>query len=332
MTTLRLVIAGPVIMAPDPKHGIVREEAPTIRLALEPNERAQRILSDDPKHGIGQKDAPSVRLALAGRGLRGTDSNLLYADAPVVGLAHSPGAQGDNVLKGRHGVDPIPQDRAPAILVSYYYIEKFLPSQSRYIYRDWALDSGAFSAFNSGKVIDLQKYIDFCKERREQDPTLRDIFSLDVIGDWKQSLINTEEMWKQGVEAIPCFHAGEPWEALKAMAADYPKIGIGGVALARGNRKLRWAEQCFARVWPKKIHGFAYCTEEALMRVPFHSVDSTNWELGPCRFGRWKSFGNAALRIRGSKQNLRSEVEYYLRIEEQARVRWKREMAQLEAQ
>jgi hypothetical protein len=137
-------------------------------------------------------------------------------------------------------------------------------------------------------------------------------------------------MWKADLQAIPCYHYGEPWDVLTEMANTYPKIAIGGVALKKGAKKHEWARQCFARVWPKKIHGFGFGSAKIIMELPFHSVDATNWELAPCRFGRWPSYGGAALRWRGGKQDLRAEVEYWMRVEANAQARWTKEMAKLE--
>ena len=75
------------------------------------------------------------------------------------------------------------------------------------------------------------------------------------------------------------------------------------------------------------MHGFGFGSEKSVMLVPWHSVDATNWELGPCRFGRWQSFGKMS--VRGSKQNLRAEVEWHLDLERRARNRWAKEMAVL---
>lgn len=36
--------------------------------------------------------------------------------------------------------------------------------------------------------------------------------------------------------------------------------------------------------------------------------------------------------VRGSKQNLRVEVEYYLEMERKARIKWRKQMSELEAQ
>jgi hypothetical protein len=218
----------------------------------------------------------------------------------------------------------------PALLVSFYYLDNFLKYQPEYAYRDWVLDSGAFSAFNSGKTIDLNQYMDTCKQLMSKDKTLVEVFALDVIGDHRASLRNCETMWKNGIPAIPCYHIGEPIDALMQMAKHYPKLAIGGVARLKAEAKKQFAQACFSRVWPKKIHGFGYGSENHIMAFPFHSCDATNWELGPCGFGRWNAFGKMS--VRGSSQNLRAEVEYYLKLEAKAQSRWRKEMAILDAQ
>lgn len=217
----------------------------------------------------------------------------------------------------------------PALLVSYVYLKPFLKNRDQYVFRDWVLDSGAFSAHTSGNEIDLNQFIDTALQLLETDPKLTEVFGLDVIGDFDSSLRNCEEMWRQGVPAIPTYHVGEPEEGLLYIAKEYPKIALGGAVGYRG--KDAWAAQCFSRVWPAKIHGFGFGAEASILSLPWHSVDASNWELGPCAFGRWAAYGGSNLRIRGSKQNLRIEVERYLRIERRAQQKWKKQMDQLEA-
>jgi hypothetical protein len=81
-------------------------------------------------------------------------------------------------------------------------------------------------------------------------------------------------------------------------------------------------------VWPKKIHGFGFGSETLILALPWHSVDATNWESGPCRWGNWKKYGRMS--VRGSYQNLRGEVEFYLDVERRARVKWRKQMQQLD--
>lgn len=250
------------------------------------------------------------------------------AEPPTVRLAHVPGAQGDNNLLGQRGVEALPDQSLPALLISYVYLPAFLENQHRYRYRDWVLDSGAFSAHNSGVEIKLQDYIDCCKRLMETDATLTEIFGLDVIGDHEASIKNVEEMWRQGVPAIPTFHYGSPWDVLKGLCKDYPKVAIGGCVGKRD--KDKFAQQCFARVWPHRLHGFGFGSETSLMIVPWHSVDATNWEIAACKYGTWKAFGGQRVSVRGSRQNLRVEVEWYLDLERRARDRWRKEMARIE--
>lgn len=218
------------------------------------------------------------------------------------------------------------QDK-PALLVSFVYLKTFRRLQSTLSYRDWVLDSGAFSAFNIGSEIKLDDYIETCKQLLATDQTLTEIFSLDVIGDFKAGLKNNELMWKQGIKAIPCYHFDEPEWVLKEIAANFPKIALGGCAMVPVTTKLKWAEQCFARVFPKKIHGFGFGSQVFVERLPFDSVDSSSWCTSSQQFGKWKAFGDEYLRSRGT--SILAEIEFYLRVEREARGRWHKVMKQL---
>jgi hypothetical protein len=250
--------------------------------------------------GVSPHQGPTVRLAYGGP-----------AKALAAGLAN--------------------YGRPPALLVSYVYLKPFDKDRPKYHFRDWAMDSGAYSAHNTGKVIDLNAFIAECQKRFATDPQLTEVFALDVIGDWKGSLKNTEAMWAAGVPAIPTYHQGEPWDVLRALARDYPKIGIGGMVGLHAKAKAAWVTECFRRAYPCKIHGLGIAGEKAVMGFPFHSTDATNWEIGPTRFGSWAAFGNAQLGLRGGEVNLRAQVELSLTLERAAQSRWAAEMRRLDA-
>lgn len=245
------------------------------------------------------------------------DCRLAYFPIPAVHTA----------LKEQPMDEVSPRSELPAILVSYVYLGPFLKTRSQFSFRDWSLDSGAFSAHQSDTVISLPKFTAEAKRLLEEDDQLVEVFALDVIGDHRASLSNTEYMWEQGVAAIPTYHIGEPESYLLHIARHYPKIALGGVARMKQATKIDFAQQCFARVWPKLVHGFGYGNEKGIMCVPWHSTDATNWELGPCAFGRWAAFGKMS--VRGSNQNLRAEVEHYLALERKANNRWRKELALL---
>lgn len=212
-----------------------------------------------------------------------------------------------------------------SLLISYATcFEAWLKKRGEIAYRSWVLDSGAFSAFNSGKVIDIVQYTEVCKRLLAEDPTLEEVFALDVIGDWRQSIANAEFMWKAGVPAIPTFHFGSPESALRDIAAAAPKIAFGGVAKVKKQVRAKWMAQCFARIWPKKVHGFGIADEESIMRFPFHSCDATSWYLQPSAYGLTKAWGKlpGLKALVSNNVNIRSQVDHYLEIERLAQKRW----------
>lgn len=193
---------------------------------------------------------------------------------PTLRLAHVPGAQGDNNLIGRKDMKQLLKDHeAPALLVSYVYIEAFLKIQEKYIYRDWMMDSGAYSAYNSGKEIDLHEYINACHLLKDSDPTLTEVIALDVIGSGEGSLRNAVKMKEAGVGyAMPVFHIGDDWEILKEYCKGWDKVGISCRFGESRKDSYKFYDQCFARTWPKKFHSFGWADEEVLMRYPLHCM------------------------------------------------------------
>lgn len=239
---------------------------------------------------------------------------------PKLYLAHVDGAQGTNCLTGRKNMPVLSPEDYPSLLVSYVYTDSFIANQSKYRYRDWMLDSGAYSAWNSGHEIKLSEYIEFCKRIKTADPTLSEIIGLDVIGSDKGSLKNLTEMKQAGVEAMPVFHIGDDWGILKEYADGWDKIGLSCRFGESQKESYKFYDQCFAKCWPKKFHSFGWIAEPVMLRYPFHSGDASSWELAPCAFGNWKRFGKMS--IRGSKQDLRGEVKWYLGLEQRCRLKW----------
>lgn len=222
---------------------------------------------------------------------------------------------------------------APAVLCSYAFYsayDRFLTGAGGVQVREWVLDSGAYSVKKSGTEIKLSDYIDFCKRIADSAVPPREVYALDVIGDWRASQKNVEAMWAAGVPAIPCYHAGEPEDYLRGLAADYPKIALGGASgVLYGDARLRYFAQAFARVWPKRVHGFGVTVDSIVMGYPFDSVDSTSWQIGPTRYGSWKTYG--VLKGIRSGHYLRPEVDHYLDMEARSEARWARDLAKVRA-
>lgn len=222
------------------------------------------------------------------------------------------------------------ESRLPSMLFSYAYEKIWLPRLSVIQFRDFVIDSGAFTVHTLGRAITVEQFRDRIFQYRDEiglQP--REIFSLDVIGDWRGTKRNTEYLWSQGILAIPAFHYGEPEDVLIGFAADYPKIAIGGAVGMHKKEKERWARQCFARVWPKPIHGFGFGLW-ATEILPFHSVDCSDWEGGAARFGVWNSYkkSNLGLTRKQVENHLGSEVRFWLENEFRAQQRWRRTFSQ----
>ena len=214
----------------------------------------------------------------------------------------------------------------PSLLLSYAY-EKvwmaFMKPPMKVIIRKFVLDSGAFTAHAAGKTIAVEAYRDAVYRYRDMGVVPAELFSLDVIGDWRGSVKNTEYLWANGLAAIPAYHYGEPEDLLLAYARDYPKIALGGAVGIPRKEKERWARQCFARVWPKPIHGFGFGMW-AVDVLPFHSIDCSDWECRAARFGCWHAFNGAKLGLGGGTllDNLGCEAQVWLEAEHRARKKW----------
>lgn len=160
------------------------------------------------------------------------------------------------------------------------------------------LDSGAFSAYTRGVLIDIREYVEFIKKNESE---LFCYAALDVIGDWEGTRENYDIMKKMGVDPVPCYHYGEPLDELKRYCDDGVKyIALGGaVEYASSREKL---EAFFDSSWsilrdyfPIKVHAFGVTAQWALERYPFYSCDSTAAIMGG-GMGRVLTFENHQLK------------------------------------
>lgn len=165
------------------------------------------------------------------------------------------------------------------------------PDQFRFF-----LDSGAFSAWSKGAVIDLDEYIAFIKANIEHIEAYanldcipgapgRDATAAEREAAARQSWENFEYMRSEGLDPIPVFHVGERWEWLERMMGACGYIGLGGMVGSHITPDLRrrWLDNAFARIcssngMPRvKVHGFGMTAVPLIFRYPWYSVDSTTW-------------------------------------------------------
>jgi len=161
------------------------------------------------------------------------------------------------------------------------------------------VDSGAFSAWNRGETIDIDKYIAFCHEffaMNAQKFTELNFVNLDVIPGKqgqtitrelseeaaKMSLQNYHYMKDKGVKnIIPVYHQGEDIDWLKRIldtGADY--IGVSPSNDKTTEQRAVWLDYVFKYV-PSHVrtHGFAVTSWRLMKWYPWFSVDSITYKF-----------------------------------------------------
>lgn len=223
-----------------------------------------------------------------------------------------------------------PHEKEPLnILVSYVYLNQFVrDAQAGGYYNRLGrtkLDSGAFSAWRSGKKIDIDALITESKK-----PYWHESVGLDVIGDAEGTKRQSMYMKAQGSPSYPVFHFGEPWDYLDFYCANFPKVGLSCRFGEPTDQSTRWVEQCFARRWPHKFHSFGWTSDKVLLRVPFHSADSSTWQQGPAAWGTWAVYGgHVPVRGKDAQFTFAANVAWYQRLQARLEQQWGRALATL---
>ena len=146
---------------------------------------------------------------------------------------------------------------------------------------DIFLDSGAYSAFTQKKPIQIDDYIAFIRENEE---SITQYASLDVINDGPASYKNYMYMKNKGLNPIPVYHAETDVRYLKRYLKYSDYIAIG--AISKMSTKAR--VENLDHIWNDyltddegfplvKTHGFGLTTTMLMFRYPWFSVDSSTW-------------------------------------------------------
>ena len=167
-----------------------------------------------------------------------------------------------------------------AVDKSFKYIVKM--KEQRKV--DLFLDSGAFSAWNQGKEIDIYDYIEFIKEHHE----VIDVYAnLDIIGDPLATWDNQMIMEEAGLHPLPVFHYGEKNNyLLRMLNRGYDYISLGGMVPISNTDLMHWLDRLFNDYLTDdegmpivKVHGFGLTSLKLMLRYPWYSTDSTSWVL-----------------------------------------------------
>jgi len=196
-------------------------------------------------------------------------------------------------------------------LISYAYPEQ-LKQWVSFLKRDQQgslmLDSGAFSAWNKGKEINLVSYIDYahmvCETMKKFPYQTTYIVNLDVIpgkaghtrmlskiydlankavidNAAQEGLKNLKRMIKEGFQPIHVFHQGEDWKWLEQMIEYTSYVGISPAGDLPSIIRNRWMRAVFDYIDKRNItvdtHGFGVTNSAILTELPWTSADTVSW-------------------------------------------------------
>lgn len=212
------------------------------------------------------------------------------------------------------------ESRQPALLSFALYsdwMDQYAPCFERVL-----IDSGAYSAYNSGKSLDPIVYRDWSAGWVDRADAIAGLD--DIAGDWRKSLRNYEVGG-----GFPTFHDSDPSELLEDLIPLARERGgwIGiGLTVPR-NGKLGFIRSTLEQI-PQDLHVHGWACRAYSRHWRWDSLDSTNWWRDAMALRKavpWIHYGEALELIcrRYARENRDRDVPIdgglFARAEEQSR-------------
>jgi hypothetical protein len=164
------------------------------------------------------------------------------------------------------------------VLFSFALYDPFL-DKYQHTFRRILIDSGAYSAFTTGRPVDLAAYSDWSGRWEGHADAVAGLDDID--GDWRKSLANYEAFPR----GFPTMHDTDPPELLPELVAiARERGGWLGIGLKPPRQKkerfVRWV--CDNVPEDFHIHGWALRAYSHVRRID--SIDSTNWWRDAMRY------------------------------------------------
>lgn len=202
--------------------------------------------------------------------------------------------------------------------------------------RPLMLDSGAFSAWKTGKSTSLDEVtrhydeiiglargnvgqiwlinLDVIPGESGRDPTVTEIADAIV-----QSDRNLEILKKRfGDVVLPVFHQGEDLTRLDEVCAQAQYIGVSPRNDVAEPRRIEWSQRIHAYLARKhphvKTHGLAATGFNMFTKVPWYSVDSASWIMSAA-YGAVMLFQNGRLNVIGLSERSPRKGEWDTHID-----------------
>lgn len=203
------------------------------------------------------------------------------------------------------------------ILESFYYIKKDNEwiMKMRPFFKDFLLDSGAFTFMNNGgKGLKWDLYVEqYAEFINKHDIKL--FFELDI--DSIVGIKEVERLRKKleiltNKQCIPCWHKSRGIEYWEKMANEYSYIAVG--TTPQGLKSDGTTREKLLTIIPTllkiakhnncKVHGLGFTNLEGLKKYPFYSVDSTAWLYGNRGGFLYQFTGNGIGKIQSKEKRL----------------------------
>lgn len=202
------------------------------------------------------------------------------------------------------------------------------------------IDSGAFTAYTTGKVITVKEYGQWMFNfRREWEARVKSLyfFNLDVIGSQEESDVNLHKLEAMGLSPIPVFTFDADIKHLIYYLENYEYIAFGGLVGRGSNTVMQWLDYCYKQVNQyykqtgvlRKTHLLGVTKQKMLARYPLYSCDSSNWVF--ClKFGCGTAIGKTKLprpsespeALKLAIVTLKAEVEKYKKLQNDVTNLW----------
>jgi len=187
------------------------------------------------------------------------------------------------------------------VLIAYpYFSENWIEFLRKTPKEDYRLivDSGAFSAWNTGLQIDLDEYCRFLDAISDLRPF--HAVQLDVYGDPHQSYQNFLTMNKRGYDVMPVFTRGETSSRLEDLYSYTDYIMFGGIAIGgKNDAYLRWFMNQNGK---RRVHWLGFTNTSFVKYYRPESVDSSSWN-SLRRFGNMAVYDPKTMRITNANKN-----------------------------
>lgn len=173
---------------------------------------------------------------------------------------------------------------------------------------NFLLDSGAFTAWKTGKEITIDTYCNFVNALPF---TPFGYFTLDKIGDPEGTEENYRMIRERGLNPIPVFTRGSDWSLLEEMFRQVPLVGIGGLVGTNSNKLF--VRDVLRRAGGRALHLLGFTNKDFIAQWKPFSVDfsTANTSIAHGQFMIYE--GNGKLRAI-SRQNFRDETAEMIRI------------------